>query len=74
MTDENKILTQDRIGQLIREAREARGWSVYKLAAKSGVHGALIWRIENGFNSMRVDTLQKLCTALNLAITFPLPF
>ena len=74
MQNETKTLTQYQIGKMIREAREAKGWTIYCVAAESGIHEAAIWRIERGGNSIRVDTLQKLCTALDLEITFPLKF
>lgn len=74
MRNETKINTQYQIGKMIREAREAKGWTVYGVAAESGIHEAAIWRIERGVNSIRVDTLQKLCEALDLEVTFPLKF
>lgn len=74
MQNETKTITQYQIGKMIREAREAKGWTIYSVAAESGIHEAAIWRIERGVNSIRVDTLQKLCTALDLEVTFPLKF
>lgn len=74
MTDEEtKILAAGYIARVIKKAREAKGWSVYKLACKSGVNCAHIYRLEDGFLSVRIDTLHKLCKALGLEIKVPLP-
>lgn len=72
--DEIKIMTAGTVARMIRTEREKKCWSVYKLAIKSGVNASLIYRIEDGFNSMRIDTLQRLCAALEIEIKFPLAF
>ncbi len=71
--EETKLLAADYIARVIKKAREERGWSVYKLACKSGVNCAHIYRLEDGFLSVRIDTLHKLCVALKLEIKVPLP-
>lgn len=71
--DETKLLVSDEVARRIREAREMRGWSQYKLAEKSGVSAPHIYRIEQGFLAVRVDVLQRLCVALKLEMQFPLP-
>lgn len=61
------------VASAIREARKAKGWTKYRLAEESGVTcGHLHW-IETGRMAIRTDVLQKICTALDLVITFPLP-
>lgn len=73
MTNEEvKFHAADYIAVEIKKAREAKGWSVYKLACKSGVNCAHIYRLEDGFLSVRIDTLHKLCKALGLEIKVPL--
>ena len=59
---------------MIYRARVEKRWSVFRLAAKAGVDAALIYRIEEGMSTPRIDTLQKICAALELEITFPLKF
>ena len=65
MNEDVKILMQGYVARKIKQAREAKGWTVYKLACKSGVNASHIYRIEDGFLSARIDTLHKLCKALN---------
>lgn len=72
--DEIKILTAGTLARIIADAREKQGWSVYKLSQKSGVATAHIYRLEEGILTPRTDTLQKLCCALKIEITFPLAF
>lgn len=72
-TDEQKLLISDELARRIRDAREAQGLTQYKLAKKSGVAAPHIWRIEQGFLSIRADILQRICVALKLEIKFPLP-
>lgn len=74
MTDETKLLTAGTVARMIYRARIEKHWSAYKLASKSGLDTALIYRIEEGMNAPRIDTLQKICAALELEITFPLKF
>ena len=71
--EETKIIAASYIARVIKKARETKGWSVYKLAYKSGVNCAHIYRLEEGFLSVRIDTLHKLCKALGLEIKVPLP-
>lgn len=74
MTDEEtRLLAAGYISRVIKKAREAKGWSIYKLAYESGVNYAHIYRLEEGFLSVRIDTLHKLCKALGLEIKVPLP-
>lgn len=71
--EETKIIVADEIAKRIREAREARGWTAYKLAEETGINSGHIARIEQGFMAVRTDILQRICCALKLEIKFPLP-
>ena len=71
--EDTKLLAASYIARVIKKARETKGWSIYKLAYKSGVNCTHIYRIEEGFLSVRIDTLHKLCKALGLEIKVPLP-
>ena len=71
--EEKRNSTAQYIAQVIKQTREAKGWTRYKLAQISGVHFGHISRIENGCFSTRLDTLCKLCTALEIELKVPLP-
>lgn len=71
--EETKLLVAGHIARVIKKAREEKGLSVYKLARKSSIDTATIYRIEDGLNTVRIDTLHKLCKALGLEIKVPLP-
>ncbi len=60
-------MATNRLGDAIREAREARGWSQQELAAASGVSRPTIARMEAG-QGVSTTTLVKLATALRLDI------
>lgn len=60
-----------KIGLLIEQAREARGWTRYELSKRSGIGEAHLMRIEQGLYSIRIDVLNKICKALSLHIDFP---
>lgn len=58
-----------RLGELLSVAREMKGWSLRELAAKSGVHNALISQIETGhIKNPGWRTVAKLALALNLKL------
>ena len=55
------------LGELVRQAREGRGWSLSRLAERVGVHRASINRIESGeFVQPAIDIVQRLAVALEL--------
>lgn len=62
MTDEVFLHT---LGHRIREARKARGWTLERLAAQTGLQRANISRIECGKTNMTVWTLVSICEALD---------
>lgn len=52
-------------GKKIRKLREARGWSAYKLATKTGLSASAIWDLERGRN-MRTWHLLEIAQALGV--------
>lgn len=85
MTDyayENNLLTEsgqadldrqtarERIGHLMRAAREEAGLTVRELADKAGISHSHIVRIENGRYNVTVDTLDKLGKVLGFRLGF----
>lgn len=52
----------------IRSMRLARGWSQTQLANAIGSSQSHVARIEKGTELIRIDTLRKLCAALEVSI------
>lgn len=55
------------VGQRIREARDARGWSQGELAERCGLSRPTIARIEAG-QHVRMRTLEQVARALGLTV------
>lgn len=55
------------LGQRVREARRARGWSQSELAERSGVSRPTVARIEAG-TQVRVGTLNAVAEALGMHV------
>ncbi|WPD17983.1 XRE family transcriptional regulator [Thermaerobacter composti] len=56
------------IGEKIRRLREARGWSLRQLEARSGVSNSAISLIERGKRIPNSETLRRLAAALGVTI------
>jgi DNA-binding Xre family transcriptional regulator len=56
---------KERSGALDAMLRE-RGWSIYSLSRKSGVSEATIRKLCNGDGPCRMNTVRKLCAALDM--------
>lgn len=57
------------IGELIRAARQKRGWSTRVLSDKCGVHNSIISNIERGHtDDPKFSTVFKLCKTLKIRI------
>ncbi len=61
-------MLRDDIGKRIAELRKEKRWSQDELAQKSGIGKSHIGRIELGRYSVGVDTLEKICDALEVTI------
>lgn len=73
MENEIKNLLADKIAGIIKKERQARGWSRYQLAKRSNVDAGHLMRIEKGLLCPQIDTLHKLCCALQIQLQIPLP-
>lgn len=62
-TDEPAL---ERLGRLIREAREDRGWTQADLAEKSGVSRPTIQRYENAKTAPEFDKVRLIVIALDV--------
>jgi ribosome-binding protein aMBF1 (putative translation factor) len=61
------------LGEVIREAREARGWTQKQLAQKAATSQSHISRIEDtDYDRLMIATLDKLAQTLNLPLTITL--
>lgn len=73
MEEASHHLSSDRLeifanafGTALKQAREGRKWSIYRLSQESGVDERGIRRIEEGTTSPSVDTLLRLSLALGV--------
>lgn len=60
----------NRIAEIIRFHRKKSGLSQIKLAALAGLGKTVIFDIERGKQSVRLDTLLKVLKVLNITIEF----
>jgi transcriptional regulator with XRE-family HTH domain len=56
-----------RFGQNVREARHAKGWTQEDLAHETGLATVQISRIERGAREVRLTTIMRLVTALEVS-------
>jgi transcriptional regulator with XRE-family HTH domain len=56
------------MGLLLRQHREARGWSLRELGERSGVSYVTVHKIETEAMSPTVSTLTKLASALGIEV------
>lgn len=57
-----------KIGDIVREARKAKGWRQKDLAERSGLSQQLVSFVERGYNNFSFETLNKITTVLDLKI------
>ena len=62
MTDFSSV--NQKIGQQLKAERAAKGWSLDKTAAATGVSKAMLGQIERGESSPTIATLWKIATGL----------
>lgn len=70
--DEKRLALNNIVARQIREARERKGWTYYRLAQASGINVGHAHRLEEGFLTPRIDTLNALCKALEIKIILPI--
>lgn len=61
-------LNRESIGRQLREAREAKGWTLRYLAKLTGIAFNHIGRIEQGKYNVTIDTLAVIADALGLEL------
>ena len=72
--EENKEQTAAAVAKMIRNARKASGWTLYRLSKETGITEGHLSKIESGEIALRVDMLQRITKALRVCIAFPLEF
>ncbi len=70
---EREVLTRN-IGKSIRKYRLLHDLSQEALALSAGIHPAYISRLECGEKCPTIDTLYKICDALNISVSELLTF
>ena len=65
-------VTQDArvIGEQIRKARVARGWTQAQLAFRAGLRESAICKYERGYFEPRINTLRKIAKALGVTTDY----
>ena len=61
-------MTKEQIVEKIQKLREENGYTMNKLAKLAGIGYSNYYRIENKKNDMNVQTLQKICDALEISM------
>lgn len=69
-TDEAAVgpTVTDAVARNVREARAERGWTLDKLATRSGVSKGMVVQIEQGRTNPSVGTLSKISDALGVSL------
>jgi len=62
------------LSQIIRKHRKAAGLSQLKMAEMAGVGKTVVFDIEKGKETVRLDTLRKILHVLNITIEFNSPY
>jgi HTH-type transcriptional regulator / antitoxin HipB len=65
--------TEFDLAEIIRYHRKQTGMTQLELANLAGVGKTVIFDIENGKNSIRFDTINKILEALNIKIQYNSP-
>lgn len=60
--------TRKRIGQILKDAREAKGLTVRALSSLTGIDKSQICRVEAGRLNVGIDTIAALAEALGLTL------
>jgi len=64
-----KESARELLAKNLRELRQEKGWSQDELAARSGLHRTYIGTVERAEQSITVDSMEKLASALNVKVS-----
>lgn len=62
-------MTKEQIVEKIQKLREEKGYTMNSFAIKAGISYANYYRIENKKTDMNVQTLQRICNALEMSMS-----
>ena len=62
------------LGEIVRFHRKKLGLTQIDLALKAGVGKTVVFDVEKGKETVQVDTLRKVLTALNIRVKLESPF
>ena len=62
------MATSNETGEIIRFHRKRSGLTQLELAERAGVGKTVVFDIENGKETVQVDTLRKVFAALNIRV------
>lgn len=68
------IMIADEVANLVHYCRKQSGLSQQELARLAGVGKTVIYDIEKGKESVRLNTLLKVLDTLNIQLKFETPF
>lgn len=63
-----KLSARELLAKNVRELRQEKEWSQDELAARSGLHRTYVGTVERAEQSITVDSMEKLATALNVKV------
>lgn len=61
------MTTNEKIGEIIRTARQSNKLTMLELGAKLGVAESTMWHYEKGTRGLTIDQFFKLCDILGLS-------
>ena len=59
---------REELGQILKETRERKGFTLRELSEATGIHFSNIAKIEKGKFNVGIDILNKVCKALEVEI------
>ena len=65
-----RTLTEDTIGQRIREERQSKGWTQAELGLRSGLRESMICKYELGYHIPNPENLSRIADALGVSVDY----
>jgi len=58
------------VGQRIREFRQRKGWTLEDLSSRCGLSVSFLSQVERGLSSLSISSLQAICKAMEIPLTY----
>jgi len=65
-----RTITEDTIGQRIREARQRKGWTQAELGWRSGLRESVICGYERGYHTPSLRHISRIADALGVSVDY----